>query len=108
MSNKITIKHGESVFYPREEMSKETIEALDDLKIKLAEQDMCLSIFQAINGISTDIYHVIKNDYRKAYNECTEAKNKISKIVMDKYQAEEGNLSWTYSSVDESLQIYLA
>ena len=108
MNEKIVVRRSDRILYPREEMSSETIATLGDLKEKLAEQDMVLSIFQTINGISSDVYRIIKDDYRKAFTACTEVKNKVSLIVMDKYVAEEGTLSWTYSSVDDSLVVYVS
>lgn len=108
MVEKIKVHHGERIVYPREEMSKETIDALEDLKVKLAEQDMILSIFRNINAISADVYNTIKNDYRKAFNVCNEAKNQVSKIVMDKFEpADDGTLGWVYSSIDNSLSVYI-
>lgn len=107
MDEKIIIKSGESMYYDPEKMSAETKKALTNLKEKLSEEEMCLSIFHAINGVSRDVYNTIKNDYRIAYKESTEAKNEISRIVSSRYQAEGGNLMWRYSALDDSLVVYV-
>lgn len=104
---KRSVKRTERIIILREQMDESTLALLDDLKEKLSEQDMVLSIFQTINAISADVYRIVKDDYRKAYRACAEVKNKVSAFVMSQFESDEGNLAWSYSSIDESLTVYV-
>lgn len=104
--DKIIVHQNERVVYNREDMPQDLINLLGDLKKKLSEQDMVLSIFQSLTGVSNDVYRVIKDDYRSAYEAATAVKNKVGLAVMERYEAEFGVLSWSFSSIDENLTIY--
>lgn len=103
---KILVHQNERVVYDRKDMTPELIALLEDLKKKLSEQDMVLSIFQSLTGVSNDVYRVIKDDYRTAYQAATAVKNKVGQAVMERYEAEFGVLSWSFSSIDENLTVY--
>lgn len=107
MDKKIYVSFGERVKWEKAHMPEEVQEVIAELQQKLLEQDMILSIFQSINGVSGDIYRTVKEDYRKAFNECSKTKEKVSAIVLGRYTTENNEgLSWTYSAIDDSLTIY--
>lgn len=106
---KTIVRPGETHIWQRDDMPDDMKDIMDDLQLKLDEQNMVLSMLGAVNGISSDVYDIIRRDYRKAWTACNEVKKKVSRFVMEYFEAESGELSWKFAGLDNySISIYVS